>query len=242
MDSLEEILLANSNTNVLDNVISQELAPLIILLSKGFAQFENKSRLYIRFKESYHGEFLNSVTYSRLISYTVKHLYKKSKCDTVKEYFQRISDYPSKDVFDCKLATQLFNMRSHLNFSQEEQFLYNVQTLQCSHTSLLLFLYKYIRNGFLLAIAIILISCHNFARYCQTILRSLSHYRDKARLHVTCTAALLFVLLLLLIPFTYYKIFESDIVLIIEVTVKLFCYLYNDIVTSIIFFFSLVLL
>ena len=231
LDSLEEILLANSNTNILD--IPQEPAALIILLSKGFMQFENKQRL--SFKESYRGEFLNSVTYSRLITYVVKHLYKTIKCDTVKEYFQRISD-PSKDVFDCKLAMQLFNMRSHLNFSQqEEQFLYNVQTLQCSHTSLLLFLCTYIRNSFLVAIAIILISCHNFKQHCQTILRSLSRYKDKARLHVTCTATIIFVLLLLLIPFTYCKIF--DIVLITEVTAKLFCYACNDIVTTSIIFF-----
>ena len=61
LDSLEEMLVANSITNILD--IPQEEAALIVLLSKGFVQVEILwKRLKLSLEESYKPEFLNLVT------------------------------------------------------------------------------------------------------------------------------------------------------------------------------------
>ena len=61
LDSLEEMLVANSITNILD--IPQEEAALINLLSKGFVQVEILwKRLKLSLEESYKPEFLNLVT------------------------------------------------------------------------------------------------------------------------------------------------------------------------------------
>ena len=216
LDSLEEILLANSKTNVLD--IPQELAALVILISKGYLQVEKlRSRFRLCLKElnNTKSEFINPVTYGELISYIVKHLYKSCKCETLREYIQKILDHPSKQVFDCELTTQLFSMRSYLNLSQQEQqFVHNIWTYHCPH-NLLYFLYTYISNYFLgiVIIIIILISLIILFRR-QTSLHSLYY---KASLYVT--TAIIFVLLLLLIPYE-----TIDVVLITEVTIKLLCY------------------
>ena len=129
----------------------------------------------------------------------VKHLYKKFKCETAKEYFQRMHDIPAKYFFNCELAMQLYNMRSHLNFSQEkEQFLCNVQTFHCSY-NLLLFLYI---SNFLVVAGIIfpIMILLYFKR--QTIQRSLPCHNFKVSPYVE--VAIIFALLLLLMLLSSY--------------------------------------
>ena len=175
---------------------------------------------------SHISELINPVIYEKLISHILKQFYTRCKCETVTEYFQRFSDYLCIETIHCEQITELFIMHLPLNLSQqEEQFWYNVRIYNCLHTLPFKESFQYYIKYFVLTILLLLIFLMSIWWEENQIEGMLLHAFCKLHLKHKLLVIIAVILLvsIIFVPYTV-AIMYGDVVLIVEVGMKIFCH------------------